>query len=74
VVYAPFVWRLLKTLRLGLGVEADNWCLHMFCLLFGRYLVQQLWGTVSRLYCLTKKHMVRESDTGFEQVDREFHS
>lgn len=75
VVYAPFLWRLVKTVVYGTGaVEADDWCVHMFWLVVARYFLQQLWVSVSRLHCLTKKRVVRENDSGFEQVDREFHS
>lgn len=74
LVYAPFVWRLLQTLNYGLRIEADNWCLHMFFFMFIRYFHQQLWGTLSRMHGVSKQTKCRDSDSGFEQIDREFHS
>ncbi|XP_024379660.1 very-long-chain aldehyde decarbonylase GL1-1 [Physcomitrium patens] len=74
LVYAPFVGRLLQTIIYGTGLEPDNWAMHMFFLMVARYFHQQLWVSASRVPWLTEKFVVDERQSGYEQVDREYHS
>lgn len=73
-IYAPFLFQLFQTTFMGGRFEGDNWYFYMFALVFARYLIQQVWNTVTRLQGIVQKYEIHAYAVGFEQVDREYHS
>eukprot|EP01018_Ginkgo_biloba_P014319 Gb_13823 [translate_table: standard] len=70
LLLAPLVARAIHENLLG-GREADNFTLAVLVLVPLRYLVGQLWITVSRFQNAGSKHQIQSKSIQFEQVDRE---
>ncbi|EFJ25291.1 hypothetical protein SELMODRAFT_99824, partial [Selaginella moellendorffii] len=74
IMFAPFVAKAAHShFFAARHSSTDSWWFHLVLLVFLRYLQQQAWITVSRLYFLVKKYQIQQFALSYEQVDREFH-
>jgi hypothetical protein len=66
VLFAPFAVAALTG-----HDDADRWCAHMCGMAAVRYLVAQIFISVSRIHALTKRTRIQRNGISFDQIDRE---
>eukprot|EP00529_Nitzschia_sp_RCC80_P012953 CAMPEP_0113479356 /NCGR_PEP_ID=MMETSP0014_2-20120614/21263_1 /TAXON_ID=2857 /ORGANISM="Nitzschia sp." /LENGTH=590 /DNA_ID=CAMNT_0000372643 /DNA_START=269 /DNA_END=2038 /DNA_ORIENTATION=- /assembly_acc=CAM_ASM_000159 len=66
VMYLPFVAAVL----FGRD-DSDHWCYHMLCVVALRYMIAQLFVSISRVHALTKHTRIQPSGLTYDQIDRE---
>jgi hypothetical protein len=53
--------------------DDDRWCFHMCMIVILRYVMAQIFLSISRLHAITKHSRIQEKGISFQQVDREDH-
>jgi hypothetical protein len=68
ILYLPFIC----TVAIGKD-DADDWCLHMLAIVALRYVIAQIFLSISRLHAITKHSRIQDKGISFSQIDREDH-
>jgi hypothetical protein len=63
-------WAAYQTLAAGIA-WCENVVLHALIITAMRYLLFQIWGSVCRLPCISRRHQIIEKGISFEQIDHE---
>jgi hypothetical protein len=63
-------WAAYQTLAAGIA-WCENVVLHVLVVTAMRYLLFQIWGSVCRLPCISRRHQIIEKGISFEQIDHE---
>ncbi|MCO5571120.1 hypothetical protein L7F22_024852 [Adiantum nelumboides] len=71
VLYIPLAARAWYKGLIQEDPLVENLCFHMLVLVGSRYLMFQIWGTVSRLPWFSRKHQIVTKGIKFEQIDHE---
>jgi hypothetical protein len=68
VLYLPFAWTVITG-----NDDTDHWCCHMLTIVALRYVVAQIFLSVSRIHAITKHTRIQDKGISFPQIDREDH-
>ncbi|KAI5080771.1 hypothetical protein GOP47_0003954 [Adiantum capillus-veneris] len=71
LLYIPLAVRAWHTGVIEGCSFAQNICFHMLLLVAVRYLLFQMWGTMSRLPYFSRKYQIQTKGIKFEQIDHE---
>ena len=66
LLLTPFAWAAATG-----NDDADNWCFHMMAITACRYLVAQVFISLSRIHALTKHTRIQANGVQYKQIDRE---